>query len=726
MALTQVTGPYPIFTDLDGSPLDDGYLYIGAANQDPETNPIQVFWDSALTIPATQPIRTNNGYAWRNGTPGLLYTAGEFSITIRNKRNEFVLYSPLGYGFDPKSVSASVVKNDFVGDGVEVDFTLSASPSTKLATNIFINGVYQEKDSYSLSGNVISFSIAPPLSSSIEILTNETGVINSGNANDISYTLTAPGATLQSVQTKLEQYVSVKDFGAVGDGVADDTAAIQAAIDAAPSGGCVLLNEGMYLTSARLNISKPLTFEGEGYGSVLKSVSGGTHIIVLVEEPSFLALNGVRLSNFRVDANGGGQLDAGVIALNNAVGAVAEKLWIENATRVSGTSGVNGISCSIGNVGGVGPEVVIRDCYLKTTSKAAINYTSGSVSGVITGNHIQDISGNGFAPGIQVNGGANCKIIGNYISNTEGVGIYVGVNNLGDQPSQTVIESNTIIGCGASSATEGSGILVTSVSPSTGRIVIGDNAISDCGTNTNGGSGIYLINTQDVAITGNICYNNAYDGVRILNSNYISITGNRCSGNNRAGASYAGGISFLGTCSNVSITGNNLSDSKSVKTQSYAILYQTGAVLSYFTIIGNHVDNNVIGPLFGYTCPVPMRMEMDFYQSTTQGTPSSLYEFALADTCAMQLQAYVIATQSDYSNRAMYSREALFYRTSGGSATQQGVTTTLGTDIESNALWGGVTLDAWNSGAYHNARIIVSGLTATNINWRTKVVIQTL
>jgi hypothetical protein len=290
MALTQVTGPYPIFTDLDGTPLDDGYLYIGAINDDPETNPIQVFFDSNLTIPATQPIRTSNGYAYRNGTPALLYAGGEFSITIRNKRNEFVLYSPVGYGFDPAAVSASVVKNDFIGDGVTVAFVLSASPSTILATNIFINGVYQEKDSYTLSGNTITFTVAPPLSSSIEILTNETGIINSGNANDISYTLTAAGATLQSVQTKLEQYISVKDFGAVGDGVTDDTAAIQAALDAAAANGLaiksVFVPSGEYLVG-RLVLPNGIVLRGEG-GRLEGLTEANTRFIQGVDDDVFI------------------------------------------------------------------------------------------------------------------------------------------------------------------------------------------------------------------------------------------------------------------------------------------------------------------------------------------------------------------------------------------------------------------------------------------------------
>lgn len=283
MALTQITGPYPIFTDLDGTPLDDGYLYIGEPNQDPETNPVQVFWNSALTIPASQPIRTTNGYAWRNGTPGLIYTSGEFSITIRNKRQEFVLYSPLGYGFDPAAVSGAVVKNDYTGDGVQVDFTLSASPSTILATNVFINGVYQEKDSYSLLGNVITFSVAPPISSSIEIITNETGVINSTNASLVSYTAGYAGSVAQTVQSKLEQYISVKDFGAVGDGVTDDSDAfIAARTAAAATGKMVYAPAGRYKLNKAITSSEDLNLMGDGPSTVLDftgTVTGGSYAL---------------------------------------------------------------------------------------------------------------------------------------------------------------------------------------------------------------------------------------------------------------------------------------------------------------------------------------------------------------------------------------------------------------------------------------------------------------
>jgi hypothetical protein len=404
MALTQVTGPYPIFTDLDGTPLDDGYLYIGAINQDPEQNPIQVFWDSNLTIPATQPIRTSNGYAYRNGTPALLYTGGEFSITIRNKREEFVLYSPVGYGFDPAAVSASVVKNDFVGNGVQVAFVLSASPSTILATNIFINGVYQEKDSYTLAGNTITFSVAPPLSSSIEIMTNETGVINTGNATAISYTLTATGATAQTVQTKLDQYVSVKDFGAVGNGVTDDTVAIQAAIDAlSPLGGTLYFPRGSYLVSdanadnACLVVTAPIQFLGAGafYTSIQPAASVGSTVNTILVNPN--ASFDQTLMSFKN------------LSLGN----------LNNGTR----QGNHGIYCLTLNAGQNLPKFTVENCSIQQGGGFAIYHLNDNVDNINGGMYAAYINNNTLKGGIKLENSGDSIVISNNVMSGTGTGV---------------------------------------------------------------------------------------------------------------------------------------------------------------------------------------------------------------------------------------------------------------------------------------------------------------
>lgn len=94
MSVNKLFLPYPVFPDIDGDPLESGYVYIGAVNTNPEIegNRITAYWDEALQIPATQPIRTINGYLSRNGSPGNIYVdADSFSITIRDRRRRLVV-----------------------------------------------------------------------------------------------------------------------------------------------------------------------------------------------------------------------------------------------------------------------------------------------------------------------------------------------------------------------------------------------------------------------------------------------------------------------------------------------------------------------------------------------------------------------------------------------------------------------------------------------------------
>ena len=88
MSARAIGAGYPYFVDKNGHALDFGYVYIGTENLDPETNPINVYWDSALTIPALQPLRTMGGFIVRAGTPTEIYANSNYSIKIKDKKQE--------------------------------------------------------------------------------------------------------------------------------------------------------------------------------------------------------------------------------------------------------------------------------------------------------------------------------------------------------------------------------------------------------------------------------------------------------------------------------------------------------------------------------------------------------------------------------------------------------------------------------------------------------------
>lgn len=99
MSALSIQPTYPIFTDIDGQPLENGYIWIGTANLDPQTNPLTIYWDGALTQPAVQPIRTLGGYPMNNGTPARFYANADYSIRVINKNGSTIYTSLSGNVF---------------------------------------------------------------------------------------------------------------------------------------------------------------------------------------------------------------------------------------------------------------------------------------------------------------------------------------------------------------------------------------------------------------------------------------------------------------------------------------------------------------------------------------------------------------------------------------------------------------------------------------------------
>jgi hypothetical protein len=133
---------------------------IGTVNLNPVTNPIAVFFDAALTIAAVQPIRTSGGYPVYQGTPSRIYAASDYSIEVQDK-NGTVVYT----SFNGNALGGDTIASNATGNGVQTVFPVTSTPSA-----IYINGVYQNQNTYTVTGGNVIFSQAPPLNAVIEFL----------------------------------------------------------------------------------------------------------------------------------------------------------------------------------------------------------------------------------------------------------------------------------------------------------------------------------------------------------------------------------------------------------------------------------------------------------------------------------------------------------------------------------------------------------------------------
>jgi hypothetical protein len=386
------------------------------------------------------------------------------------------------------------------------------------------------------------------------------------------------GEALSSVRAKINAgfadidgrtagIVNVKSFGAVGDGVADDTAAIQAALNASRD---VFIPSGVFRCNARIFVTSPVSISGPGqivfsdgitYGAVDTSGNGGF---------DFLDVTGINISGVRFKSEESTQISAimhfrgcsdvtvsgcefrtpdspngskCIIVQRSPNTALVRNVSITSNAFIQSSNAV----LVIGQTDNRPTNVIIDGNIVdskQTDNDALIKVDKWTNNCVISNN---SINGRNFAKsGISVEQGSNRLVVtGNTVKNTDTYGIVLST----DSPDfavafNDVLISNNVI----SDVTIGSGfgIYLDSTGAASDNVVIKGNLIS----NTKIGIRENINIITDMIVDGNAVFDSTTEGMQIRSSGAIVCN------NVVKGAAAVTSLSGLGTSDNQIVTGN--------------------------------------------------------------------------------------------------------------------------------------------------------------------------
>jgi hypothetical protein len=299
-----------------------------------------------------------------------------------SRTNSFLTFDSTGAvsveSLSGANTPTSISRQQFTGNGSTTVFTLAANPGSAAAVVIYIDGVYQEGDTYSISGTSLTFTEAPPTNASIEVLlyrvtdigtttASAVSITDAGNyytssdvegalqetaqSQNIVYTPAGTGAVQTTVQTKLRESVSVKDFGATGDGVTDDTAAIQAALDSGAKrisfveGETYLVSQTgtktIVSTANRFCLDVPSSVEIDGHFATIKLANSQNATILVNQNAGTTRDSRIKIRNLNLDGNQANQTtpatgEMPVIRLWDVTKCLLQNINVENARDYAG------------------------------------------------------------------------------------------------------------------------------------------------------------------------------------------------------------------------------------------------------------------------------------------------------------------------------------------------------------------------------------------------------
>lgn len=438
-----------------------------------------------------------------------------------------------------------------------------------------------------------------------------------------TFTATGIGATTRTVSSKLNDFVSVKDFGAVGDGLVNDTAAFQAALNAY---GAVFVPGGRATVYMITSIAIPNHTTLFGLGATIRQIAGTNSSMIVAQDTA--TATGLTLDGLTIDHNGPNVLGNTVailfncctrvlitnnVVLNARVHAIqlaniATDSRIENnLVDTFGTGGLgSGVvlfrgasrNAVVGNLirnGAAGTYgVLIDDASTSSTDSVPSNDNTisgnvistvafgvgveGSLGNTVCNNVIDGIaSGTGIDVSQGFGNAQSCDtmIAGNIVRNVSG-----GGNGIRVVGSNIIVENNLI----ATVTSTGRGIvLLTEAGAAQRNITIRNNTLRD--QQATQAIRIAPTTVNNLVIEGNLIDSSADNAIDTTGGGSAwSISGNRILTAFKAGISVG-----AGTLSGLRIAGNTIRNVATSAPATFDAITVNGAAITRVQIADNMI-----------------------------------------------------------------------------------------------------------------------------------------
>jgi len=383
-----------------------------------------------------------------------------------------------------------------------------------------------------------------------------------------------------------EGAVNVKWFGAVGDGVVDDTTAIQTAMDAASA---VFFPVGTYITSAALDYNNNQIIQGAGKElSIIKRSSGGTHNMFFPNialgtgaSPSNVSVDNVMFKDITLDADMTSSGD--FIESIMIICAISAKfMTISNVTFKNPSGDCIYISQTYGDQAStvIPYDVKINNCTFKgnNINRNAITVITGQQLN-FSHNHFYKITSSSMPCPIDLEPNEATEIITN-----------------------VVIANNTFDSCKGGISTYRTGAGPTDYTMIQNISITGNTFTNPAQITpyvSQGTSDIGIYNARNVTVISNCIYDSNSIGITISESYGVTVNSNNIFNANEVGV-------FIKDVFNTKIDNNNISLENDtyngytcvgIKASTAAFTASTNHTMEHCSLNDNTIINTVSTPL---------------------------------------------------------------------------------------------------------------------------------